>query len=172
MDFNQKILPKDGEEIVIIKTNKGEIRLRLFPKFAPLAVKNFCELIKKNYYKNTIFHRVIPNFMIQGGDPEGTGKGGESYTKKPFKDEFSKELSHIRGALAMANCGPDTNGSQFFIVQAPQTPWLDNKHTIFGQVYEGMEVVDKIANSPTEENDKPIDDILITDIKISKYKKQ
>ena len=120
--FHQLNAPKDGELKATIKTNMGEIKLRLFPEHAPKAVENFTTHAKNGYYNGLIFHRVIDNFMIQGGDPLGTGKGGESIWGKPFEDEFTGELHNLRGALSMANAGPNTNGSQFFIVQAPEVP--------------------------------------------------
>ena len=165
--------------VTIEMENGGVIRAELYPEVAPNTVRNFVSLVQKGFYDGTIFHRVIPGFMIQGGDPEGTGMGGESIWGRPFEDEFDVELRNFRGALSMANAGPSTNGSQFFIVPAndcdpgllsqmkeigvnargqgfPEeviakyqeiggTPWLDYKHSVFGQVFEGMEVVDKIA---------------------------
>ena len=129
-------------------TNFGTIKIKLFPKEVPETVKNFTELAKKGFYDGLTFHRVINDFMIQGGDPEGTGRGGESY-KGPgtvIPDEFSPNLKNIYGALSMANRGPNTGSSQFFIVQKEDgTPWLDGLHAVFGQVYEGMDIVDKIA---------------------------
>jgi peptidyl-prolyl cis-trans isomerase B (cyclophilin B) len=152
----QTSLPKVGEPVVCLVTTQGDICLRLFPQFAPKAVQNFLGLVKFGYYDNVIFHRVIANFMIQTGDPTGTGIGGQSFWGEPFADEFDYRLKHIRGTVSMANSGPATNGSQFFIVQAESTPWLDSKHTIFGQVFAGLEVVDKIATLPTDEQDRPI----------------
>ena len=170
---------KSGDTIVTIRTNRGDIRVKMLPEAAPKAVENFVTHAKNGYYDGIIFHRVIRDFMIQGGDPTGTGMGGESIWGRPFEDEFDVELRNFRGALSMANAGPCTNGSQFFIVQAKDcdpgllsqmkeigvnargqgfpedviakyeeiggTPWLDYKHSVFGQVFEGMEVVDKIA---------------------------
>ena len=135
---------KEGALTALIKTTKGDIRLRLFPEAAPLTVLNFVNLSKKGFYDGLTFHRVIPDFMIQGGCPLGTGAGGPGYR---FKDEFAKELRHDRaGRLSMANAGPNTNGSQFFITHVP-TPWLDDKHTIFGEVAgeEDQNVVDSIV---------------------------
>lgn len=187
--------PVKGDMIAVIKTNHGDIKIKLFYEDAPLAVENFVRLSQKGYYDGLIFHRVIDNFMIQGGDPGGTGSGGQSIWGKPFEDEFSSRLFHIRGALSMANRGPNTNGSQFFIVQSPAldevilehyksigmepqlleaysnigaTPWLDGLHTVFGQVYEGMDVVDKIASVEVGYNDKPIEDVII--LKVQTYK--
>ncbi|MDR2817297.1 MAG: peptidylprolyl isomerase [Oscillospiraceae bacterium] len=182
--------PKRGDTIATIKTSMGDIKIRLFPKQAPKACENFISLAEKDYYKGVIFHRVINNFMIQTGDPEGTGMGGESKWGKPFEDEFSSDLHNFRGAVSMANSGPGTNGSQFFIVQANGpaeadsaessevkeaykklggTPWLDNKHTVFGQVIEGLDVVDKIAGVEVGAADKPTTAITITEIETSKY---
>lgn len=232
--------------VAVLETSEGTIKIRLFPEQAPKAVENFMELAKKGYYDGLTFHRVISDFMIQGGDPKGDGTGGESVWNKPFEDEFSDLLHNFRGALSMANAGADTNGSQFFIVQnktafsgeadasqylltmymnkevynatkkleeaqkagkseeeinqmidslnqelnekqaagVPEnymdimdpvmawyekeggTPFLDNKHTVFGYVFEGMDVVDKIAAVETGENDKPVQDVLINTITI------
>ena len=172
----------------VIKTNLGEVTLALFPEQAPKAVENFVTLAKNGYYDGVIFHRVISDFMIQTGDPTGTGMGGESIWGKAFEDEFSDELYNLRGAVSMANAGPNTNGSQFFIVQNKNmpkriikqlttypkeivqayrqggTPWLDGRHTVFGQVISGMEVVDKIAKAKTSWGDKPKQDIVIENI--------
>lgn len=140
---------------VILQTSQGKIVLRLYPDKAPLAVENFLGLVKKGYYDGTIFHRVIPDFMIQGGDPAGIGRGGESIWGKPFKDEFSPDLKFDQaGLLAMANHGPNTNGSQFFITVA-KTPWLNNRHTILGEVISGYEVVEAVSNVPTGPNNRP-----------------
>jgi len=132
-------------------TNHGPIRLELFSDDAPKTVENFERLSREGFYDGLTFHRVIPDFMIQGGCPEGTGRGGPGYT---FEDEFNQHKV-VRGALAMANAGPNTNGSQFFIVTTDAAPWLDGKHTVFGEVTEGMDVVDKIAELPRDANDKP-----------------
>ncbi len=141
---------------VVLETNFGKIELKLFPKVAPLAVKNFTTHVKEGYYNGTIFHRVIKNFMIQGGDPTGTGMGGESIWHKPFKDEFAPNLIFDRPyLLAMANRGPNTNGSQFFITVAP-APWLNGGYTIFGKVVKGQDVVKKINSLPTDKNDRPL----------------
>ncbi|GET17989.1 peptidylprolyl isomerase [Ligilactobacillus agilis] len=179
--------------VATFKTNKGDFAIKLFPKQAPKTVENFLGLVAKNYYDGIIFHRVIKDFMIQGGDPTGTGMGGQSLWGTPFEDEFSNELFNIRGALSMANAGPATNGSQFFIVQNQNmpaqmeeqmvaagypkeiieayrqggTPWLDHRHTVFGQVVSGMEIVDEIANVETGIQDKPVEDVVIKTIEIS-----
>ena len=191
--FPQLNLEKQEGPKAQIKTNKGDISVQLFPEQAPKTVKNFVELAKKGYYDGIIFHRVIPDFMIQGGDPTGTGMGGESIYGDKFEDEFSQELFNLRGALSMANAGPDTNGSQFFIVNnqnVPQTmmgqlqeagfpgeiiegyqkggtPWLDFRHTVFGHVIKGMDIVDKIASVPRNAQDRPNEDVVIESITIS-----
>ena len=192
--FHQLNKPTENDTIAIIKTNMGEIKIKLFPQFAPKTVENFTTHAKNGYYDGLIFHRVIKEFMIQGGDPTGTGAGGQSIWGHAFPDEFTGELHNLRGALSMANAGPNTNGSQFFIVQAnscPEdfimqmkqidekvfptecveayeeiggTPWLDFRHTVFGQVYDGMDVVDAIANVATKAQDKPVDDVIIETI--------
>ncbi|MEE1026794.1 MAG: peptidylprolyl isomerase [Acutalibacteraceae bacterium] len=193
----QTSLPVSGDTVATMKTTMGDIKIKLFPKFAPKAVENFVTHAKNGYYNGLIFHRVIPDFMIQGGDPMGSGMGGESIWGAPFEDEFAPELHNLRGALSMANSGPSTNGSQFFIVQAKDapaqmieqmeqmtaeqgfppeatesykemggTPWLDFRHTVFGQVFEGMETVDAIAAVKTGANDKPLEDVKITEIVI------
>jgi peptidyl-prolyl cis-trans isomerase B (cyclophilin B) len=135
-------------------TNAGAIEVELFDEDAPKTVENFRKLAGDGYYDGLIFHRVIPDFMIQGGCPEGTGTGGPGYT---FEDEFNQHKI-IRGALAMANAGPNTNGSQFFIVTSQAAPWLDGKHTVFGQVTSGMEAVDAIEATPTGAGDRPVED--------------
>ena len=132
-------------------TNRGPIGLELFDEDAPKTVENFRKLAGDGFYDGLIFHRVIKNFMIQGGCPEGTGTGGPGYT---FEDEIN-EHKVVRGALAMANSGPNTNGSQFFIVTTDAAPWLDGKHTVFGQVSAGMDAVDAIEATPTDERDRP-----------------
>jgi cyclophilin family peptidyl-prolyl cis-trans isomerase len=146
-----------------LHTNLGAIEIELFDDDAPKTVKNFLDLAGKGFYDGVIFHRVIPNFMIQGGDPTGTGTGGPGYT---FEDEFN-DHPVVRGALAMANAGPNTNGSQFFVVTAEATPWLDGKHTVFGQVTNGMDVVDKIENVPTDGSDKPLDPVTIERVEVA-----
>ena len=243
--------PQPGEEIAIIKTNMGDITVRFFKDEAPKAVENFITHAKEGYYDGLTFHRVINDFMIQGGDPKGDGTGGESIWGTEFEDEFSDNLHNFRGALSMANAGTNTNGSQFFIVQSSQkpataeeeeaflqnvyfnklvaqanqrlyekfsteesvdvdaynaeaekenaviqaavnagvpeeareyyqsvidkykevggTPNLDNKHTVFGQVIEGMDIVDQIAAVETDDNDKPTDDVIINSIEITTY---
>ncbi|MFI3174906.1 MAG: peptidylprolyl isomerase [Bacillota bacterium] len=218
----QEGLPEAGEEIAIVKTSMGDIKLRFYPEEAPLAVENFKELAKSGYYDGIIFHRVIDNFMIQGGDPTGTGSGGESFFGGKFEDEISPNLHFFRGALAMANAGPNTNGSQFFIVQNPLVDtyavdsirmaieeangevfpiiiddeifelaemFPDNildyyveqggymglefvfggQYTIFGQAFEGLDIVDAIAKVETNSSDKPLEDIVIESIEFVNY---
>lgn len=144
--------------VVVFETNQGNIELTLFPKDAPKTVENFVGLVKKGYYNGLIFHRVIKNFMIQGGDPTGTGRGGESLWGGKFEDEFSPNQQFDRkGLLAMANAGPNTNGSQFFITTVP-TPWLNNRHTIFGEVTSGYDAVTKIEDCAKGPGDRPIED--------------
>jgi cyclophilin family peptidyl-prolyl cis-trans isomerase len=140
-----------------LHTNHGDITIELFDEDAPKTVDNFKKLAGDSFYDGVIFHRVIKDFMIQGGDPTGTGRGGPGYT---FEDEFN-DHKVARGALAMANAGPNTNGSQFFIVTTDAAPWLDGKHTVFGRVVEGMDVVDKIEASDTDRNDRPRQDAVI-----------
>jgi peptidyl-prolyl cis-trans isomerase B (cyclophilin B) len=140
-----------------LHTNHGAIEVELFDDDAPKTVENFTKLARDGFYDGVIFHRVIPDFMIQGGDPTGTGTGGPGYQ---FEDEFN-DHKIVRGALAMANAGPNTNGSQFFIVTTDAAPWLDGKHTVFGRVTSGMEVVDAIEQLPTDARDKPRDDAVI-----------
>ena len=192
MDFPQLNLDKVEGPKATIKTNHGDIKIQLFLEQAPMTVENFVRLAQKGYYDKTIFHRVISDFMIQGGDPEGNGTGGTSIWDHPFEDEFSQELFNLRGALSMANSGPNTNGSQFFIVQNKNmpkryikqmepagypkeiihaykqggTPWLDGRHTVFGQVIDGMEVVDEIAKVKKDKMDKPLEDVVINTIDI------
>ncbi|ENI8960198.1 peptidylprolyl isomerase [Listeria monocytogenes] len=188
--LSKEVAPNEIEGEMI--TNRGTIRIKLFPEIAPKTVENFVTHSKNGYYDGLIFHRVIPEFMIQGGDPDGRGTGGESIWGESFEDEFSTEAFNLRGALSMANAGPNTNGSQFFIVQKPDmpadmlgqmeqagfpveiieaykqggTPWLDGRHTVFGHVIEGMDVVDEIANLPTGMQDKPVNDVVIEKINI------
>ena len=140
-----------------MQTNQGTIELELYDADAPKTVENFKELAQEGFYDGVIFHRVIPDFMIQGGDPTGTGTGGPGYQ---FEDEFNDHKVE-RGALAMANAGPNTNGSQFFIVTADACPWLDGKHTVFGKVTSGMDVADAISNVDTVGQDKPRDEVRI-----------
>ncbi len=147
-----------AKDEVVLQTNVGDITVKLYPKIAPKACENFMKLAKSGYYDGVIFHRVIKNFMIQGGDPSGTGMGGTSVWKKPFKDEFKENIVFDKpGILAMANAGKNTNGSQFFITTVP-TPWLNGRHTIFGEVVSGMDVVKKIENSKTNGRDKPLEE--------------
>ena len=149
---------------VVLKTNKGDITIELYGDESPKTVNNFLNLAERGFYDGVIFHRVIKDFMIQGGDPDGIGTGGPGYT---FADEFNNHKL-VRGALAMANAGPNTNGSQFFIVTAEETPWLDGKHTNFGHVTDGMDVVEAIEATPTDPMDKPIDDVVIESIELLK----
>ena len=196
VSISQLALPQAGEEVAVMHTSMGDIYIRLFPEAAPKAVENFVTHAKNEYYNGISFHRVISDFMIQGGDPEGTGRGGESIWGEAFEDEFHTDLHNLRGALSMANAGSNTNGSQFFIVQAKTvaaelvdqmnqlpdsypaecvknyqelggTPWLDYQHTVFGQVVEGMNIVDDIANVKTLAEDKPEKDVKIESIEIS-----
>jgi cyclophilin family peptidyl-prolyl cis-trans isomerase len=146
-----------------LHTSEGAIELELYPDDAPKTVENFVKLSREGFYEGVIFHRVIPDFMIQGGDPTGTGMGGPGYE---FEDEFNQHPV-ARGALAMANAGPNTNGSQFFIVTAEATPWLDGKHTVFGKVMSGMEVVDRIAGADRDDNDRPHTQITIERVQLS-----
>ena len=186
---------ENGDLVAVMHTTMGDITIKLFPKETKKTVENFTTHAKNGYYNGIIFHRVIKDFMIQGGDPTGTGMGGESIWGHSFEDEFTPELHNYRGAICMANAGPNTNGSQFFIVQAdtvpanmlmqmkqmpdsfPEecveaykelggTPWLDFRHSVFGQVVEGMDVVDDIANVKTGANDKPVDEVSIVSIEI------
>lgn len=200
--------PQIGDEIAVMKTNMGDIKLRFFPEAAPKAVENFITHSKNGYYNGVIFHRVIENFMIQGGDPNGTGMGGKSIWGTSFEDEFSDKLFNITGAVAMANSGKNTNGSQFFINQGGSdsfegwdrlsnfginmskitddiknlyienggNPYLDGAystsgkgHTVFAQVFEGMDVVDKIAAVQTNQSNKPLEDVVIETIEVTNY---
>jgi peptidyl-prolyl cis-trans isomerase B (cyclophilin B) len=145
-----------------LHTNHGAIAVELFDDDAPKTVDNFVGLARKGFYDGVIFHRVIPDFMIQGGDPTGTGSGGPGYT---FEDEANGH-GVARGALAMANAGPNTNGSQFFIVTADACPWLDGKHTVFGRVTDGMDVVDAISAVETDGRDRPRTDVVIERIEL------
>lgn len=146
---------KMPDTTVILETTQGTIEIRLMPEIAPKACENFTGLAEKGYYDGVIFHRVIKGFMIQAGDPTGTGRGGKSLWGKPFDDEVGPDVKFDKpGLLAMANAGPGTNGSQFFITTA-QTPWLNMKHTIFGEVVSGYDAVEKIENTPTGKFDKP-----------------
>ncbi len=196
---NQLAAPAKGDTVAVMTTNRGVIKIKLFPEQCPKTCENFTTHAKNGYYEGIIFHRVINNFMIQGGDPTGTGRGGESIWGSSFEDEFDIGLHNLRGALSMANAGPCTNGSQFFIVQAGAvdgnlmgqmemigdkmfpadciedykkvggTPWLDFKHTVFGQVYEGMDVVDAIAATRVDMLDKPFEDVVIEKIEIETF---
>ena len=145
-----------------MKTTEGDIVLELFDEDAPKTVSNFKQLASQGFYDGLIFHRVIEDFMIQGGCPQGTGTGGPGYT---FEDEINQHKV-VRGALAMANAGPNTNGSQFFIVTTEEAPWLDGKHTVFGEVREGMDVVNAIGTTRTDGRDRPVDDIKIETIEL------
>ncbi len=198
--IDQFAMPKEGEEIAHLKTNHGDIYIRMLPDAAPKAVENFTTHIENGYYDGITFHRVINDFMIQGGDPEGTGMGGESIWGSSFEDEFNSSVRNYRGALSMANSGPNTNGSQFFIVQAGPldeayinqmisyngismsesvkanyikyggTPWLDDVHTVFGQVIEGMDIVDKIAATAVDSSSKPLESVVIEKAEMIEYK--
>jgi len=157
--FNQEVNAQMASDTTIVfETNQGNIEILLFPDVAPKTCENIVGLIDKGYYDDLIFHRVIKNFMIQGGDPTGTGRGGESLWGGKFEDEFSSEVEFDRkGLLAMANAGPNTNGSQFFITTVP-TPWLNMKHTIFGEVISGYESVEAIENTAVGRGDRPVED--------------
>jgi len=194
--MSQLDMPVKGDVIVTMHTNMGDVSIRLFPDKAPKTCENFITHARNGYYDGLTFHRVINGFMIQGGDPTGTGCGGESIWGRSFEDEFDIDLRNYRGALSMANAGPNTNGSQFFIVQADSvavqllsqmrqledrgfprevtenyaqvggTPHLDFRHTVFGQVFDGMETVDAIAAVKTGANDKPVDPVTINNIDV------
>ena len=152
---------------VTMKTNMGDVTLELYPDKTPKTVENFIGLAKEGKYDGTPFHRIIENFMIQGGDYENqNGTGGNSIWGGKFEDEIVPELSHVRGVISMANAGPGTNGSQFFIVHAADTAYLDGKHTIFGHVTEGMDIVDQIAAVPTDMRDRPLEPIVIESISL------
>ena len=155
-------LKEDVDYQAVIRTSLGEMKVDLFEKQAPITVNNFVVLAREGFYNNTIFHRVIEDFMIQGGDPTGTGTGGPGYS---FKDEINN-IKLAQGSLAMANAGPNTNGSQFFVVTATATPWLDGKHTNFGTVLEGIDVADKISKVRKGPGDKPEIDVTIRSIEI------
>src|SRR3954464_7107337 len=145
-----------------LHTNRGAIAVELFDDDAPKTVANFKKLAEDGFYNGTVFHRVIPDFMIQGGDPEGTGTGGPGYT---FEDEFNHNKV-VRGALAMANAGPNTNGSQFFIVTTEAAPWLDGKHTVFGRVESGMDAVDAIEGVETGARDMPVEPVVVEKVEL------
>ena len=193
--YSQTDLANYTGTVATIHTNLGDLTVKLFDDVAPKTVKNFVELAEKGYYNGVIFHRIIRDFMIQGGDPTGTGMGGESIYGEKFEDEFSENVFNIRGALSMANAGPNTNGSQFFIVQnenlpydksalvkggwpeeiaeiytAGGTPHLDGRHTVFGQLAnaESFETLDRIAKEPTGSQDKPENDVEIISIDLEK----
>jgi peptidyl-prolyl cis-trans isomerase B (cyclophilin B) len=171
-EINQTAPPKAEESIAVLQTNKGVIKFKFFPEIAPETVKNFTELAKRGFYNGLTFHRVIPDFMIQGGDPSGNGSGGETY-KGPgttLKAEFSTRVKHVRGIVSMARRGNDVNSasSQFFIVQNKSgADFLDNQYTIFGQVFEGMDVVDAIANVKRDAGDKPLEPVVILSVVMS-----
>ncbi len=196
--MNQLAMPAAGDTVAIMHTSMGDISIRLFPEHTPKTVENFVTHAKNGYYNGIVFHRVIKDFMIQGGDPTATGCGGKSIWGSSFADEFTPELHNLRGALSMANAGPNTNGSQFFIVQAASvhpsllaqmknlpdafpaacaeayaqvggTPHLDYRHSVFGQVYDGMDVVDAIASVKTNPSDKPLEDVVILGIDVKIY---
>ena len=151
--------------IATFETNQGTFKVELFEDRAPKTAKNFADLAKDGFFNGVIFHRVIDGFMIQGGDPTGTGRGGPGYT---IQDEFGKDLRHSsEGMLSMANSGPNTGGSQFFITLAA-TPWLDGKHAIFGKVVDGMDVVRKIGKVPTGPGDRPRENVVMSSVKVSK----
>ena len=152
-----------GDKIAIFNTNMGTIKIKLHNDKAPITVGNFIKLVDKGFYNGLIFHRVIPDFMIQTGCPHGTGMGGPGYN---IRDEFHSDLKHEKGVLSMANTGrPNTGGSQFFITVKP-TPWLDKHHAIFGVVEEGIDIVEKISKAQTGRNDKPVKDIVINSVEI------
>ena len=152
-------------KVLVMETTKGNIEITLKPEIAPKAVENFATHSKNGYYNGTIFHRVIKDFMIQGGDPKGNGTGGESIWGKEFEDEFDPAVTFDKpGILAMANRGPTTNGSQFFITTAP-TPWLNQRHTIFGEVTNGYDIVEKIQNADTNAADRPVEEIKVIKIR-------
>ncbi|MBE6887921.1 MAG: peptidylprolyl isomerase [Ruminococcaceae bacterium] len=196
-DEVQFVQPSSGDTVATIKTDKGDIKVVLYPEYAPLAVENFITHAQNGYYDGVIFHRVVEDFVIQTGDPEGTGYGGDSIWNLPFSDEFSDNLHHYTGALSMANSGEDTNRSQFFIVtcqpsttitgevaslmeqagwrsevietykQSGGTPNLDYRHTVFGQVYEGLEVAFEISFAKTDSQEKPKETITIQSIEVT-----
>ncbi len=152
-----------GNKIAYFNTSMGDIKIELFNDKAPLTVGNFLKLVDQGFYNSLIFHRAIPDFMVQTGCPQGTGRGGPGWT---IRDEFHKSLKHDdKGILSMANAGPNTGGSQFFITVAP-TPWLDGKHAIFGKVTDGMAVVEKISKVQKDRNDKPLQKIVINSVRI------
>ncbi|MEN8192172.1 MAG: peptidylprolyl isomerase [Bacteroidota bacterium] len=161
-------LQENEKLVATIKTNIGSMELELFANKTPKTVENFVGLAVSGKYDNIIFHRVIKDFMIQGGDPTGTGRGGESFWGGKFEDEFDMTLHHDKpGILSMANAGPNTNGSQFFITLIP-TPWLDGKHSIFGEIISGMDVLNTIGSTTTGMMDKPVNDIVIESALVEK----
>lgn len=181
--FSQTADPKKGDTVVTIETNKGDIKIRMFADLVPKTVENFVTHAENGYYDGIIFHRVIDGFMVQGGDPTGTGRGGESIWGGKFEDELTPKLSNIRGSISMANAGKDTNGSQFFINHGDNT-FLDGYmngqvkncaqrgiscHAVFGQVIEGMDVVDAIAAVETGANDKPTEDVVMEKVTVSEF---
>lgn len=170
MIFDQLAKPEKWDTIAIFDTSMWEIKVKLFPNKTPKTVENFIKLAEKWYYNWTIFHRVIKDFMIQWWDPDWTWRWWDSIWGWTFKDEFDDDLKNIKWALSMANRWPNTNGSQFFIVQAETTPWLDWMHTVFGQTYEWMDIVDKIADVKKDAFDKPLDDVVVKSIKIEVLK--
>lgn len=182
----EKMEPVKEKHTIIFETTLGKIEIEVYPEVAPRTVENFTGLVNKGYYNGIIFHRVIPNFMIQGGDPTGTGTGGESIFGKTFEDEINakvlkvdpatikqneaagykyrddlKSMHCVYGTICMANAGPNTNGSQFFIVTRDECKWLDGRHTVFGKVVKGMDIVEKISNVPRNDRDKPHEDVKI-----------
>jgi len=197
-EYPQLQSPQGKTVTATIKTTKGDIVIELFPELAPKTVENFTQLAKAEYYNGIIFHRVIPDFMIQSGDPSGTGYGGRSIWGQPFEDEFSDKLFHFRGALSMANAGVNTNGSQFFIVtqqtihevrfeqleragfpaeiieaykEKGGSPGLDGRHTVFGQVREGLDVAEAISQVERTPMDKPVEDVVIQEVIINEEDK-
>ncbi|MEG2677572.1 MAG: peptidylprolyl isomerase [Oscillospiraceae bacterium] len=199
-EFPQLSAPKDGDQIAVFETSEGTFSAVLYPQYAPLAVENFVQLASKEYYKDMLFHRVVEGFVIQTGDPTGTGTGGKSASGAPFVNEHTRELHHFYGALGMANAGTDTNESQFYVVcGAPVSkeyitrmegitdgsfppeviegykklggqPPLDYNYTVFGQVYEGMKVVEKIAKAKVDSDSRPTNDIKLISVKIDTFK--
>ncbi|MEW6196215.1 MAG: peptidylprolyl isomerase [Bacteroidota bacterium] len=168
-----KLMDLKSNEMLVAKisTTMGDIEIELYPSEAPKTVKNFSSLANKGFYNGVIFHRVIKNFMIQGGDPTGTGRGGTSIYGGPFEDEFSVNLRHdAPGVLSMANAGPNTNQSQFFITTVA-TPWLDARHTVFGKVIKGMNVVSAISEVETNPMDKPLQDVVMKNVVVEKRTK-
>ncbi|KAF4446644.1 Peptidyl-prolyl cis-trans isomerase-like 1 [Fusarium albosuccineum] len=158
--------------IVLETTMQGSLVLELYTNHAPKTCNNFTTLVRRGYYDSTVFHRIIPNFMIQGGDPTGTGRGGTSIYGDKFEDEIDPGLKHTgAGILSMANAGPNTNGSQFFVTLAP-TPWLDGKHTIFGRVKSGMGTVRRMGMVKTGPEDRPVEDVKIVKARVSEEEEQ